>query len=378
MGARRRDGYYYDDEYDYDDRRSGRRGPPRRPDYPSHRRRPPARPPPRRAPPPRGYDGRPTRAPGYGGYDRPPARPSDDRERLTRPRPSDPMWDEPEPGKGEGESGEERGDTVEEKGWSKESLAMMAGILYMLMAIYLFFMFFWRDGGRELLMVEFAIVLIVLSVLAIFLSLSHDLRFMPAKVPVHWTNFTAGAITMVMVIVLIKVFKDFSSGPYDIWDDINIVVTVGLGASATYLLLHSMFFERKEPFVQDRVPTAFLSGFAWAGLGGFFYLLFMDEPFDRLGPAPEIFYMGIVLVIIASLAVFFNLLDDTYFAPTWATKKHMNFVSGILLGVILFLVLITALMFNSAPFEVWDTVRVSSVTGIAAFATATGVFSMGL
>lgn len=266
----------------------------------------------------------------------------------------------------------------EKPGMSKETNAMVAGVLYMLMAIYLFFMFFWRDEGREFVMFQFALVLIIISAIAIFLSLSHDLKFIPAKVSVYWMNFVSGILTMIVIVVMVKMFKDFSTGKYDFWDDVNVVVSVALGTIATYLLFNSMWYERKEPFVQDRVPISYLSGFAWAGLGGFFYFFFLDEPFTRYQDAIEVFYIGIALVIIAGLAVFFNLLDNTYFSPKWATKKHMNFVSGMMFGIILFIVLITALMYNAEPYEIWDTIRVMIATGIGAFAMATGVFSMGM
>jgi hypothetical protein len=326
----------------------------------------------------RGYPDRPasrnrTEAPAY-----------DDRGRggrRKRPRPSDPVWSE---GKAEEDRKAYIDKAREEKekeggeGISQDAKAMIAGSLYIFMGIYLFFMFIWRDEGREPIMLQFAIALIVISVFAVFLALAHDLKFMPAKVSIYWTNFISGMLVMIVIIVLIKIFKDYSTGKYDLWDDLNIIVSVALGTGATYLLLHSMFFEKKEDFVQDRVPISFLSGFAWAGLGGFFYYFFFDEPFTRYEDAQTIFWISILMVVIASMAVFFNLLDNTYFAPRWATKRHMFFLSGILFGIIVAIVLVTALMFNEDPYEIWDTIRVCVVAGIGGFSMASGVFSMGM
>jgi len=255
---------------------------------------------------------------------------------------------------------------------------MVAGLLYVVMGLYLFFMFIWRDGGREIIMLKFAVSLMIISSVAVFLSLSHDLTIMPRKVSVYWTNFTAGILTMIMVVVLIKIFKDFSTGKYDLFDVLNIIISVALGTGATYLLFHSMFYEKKEPFVQDRVPMSFLSGFGWTGLGGFFFYFFIEEPFTRYTDARAIFWIAIFMVIIACLAVFFNLLDNTYFAPGWATKRHMFLLSGVLLGVIIAIVLVTVLMFSAEPYEIWDTLRVCVAGGIGAFAMASAVFSMGM
>jgi hypothetical protein len=292
----------------------------------------------------------------------------------ARPRPSDPVWDRAE----EEEYVPEPKKEPEEPKVSKDTYAMVAGLLYVIMGIYLFFMFIWRDGGREMIMLEFAITLIIISSVAVFLSLSHDLTFMPSKVSVYWTNFVAGVLTMIVAAIFIKIFKDFSSGKYDFFDDLNIIISVALGTGATYLLFHSMFYERKEPFVQDRVPISFLSGFAWAGLGGFFFYFFMEEPFTRYADAQTIFWIAMLMVIIACMAVFFNLLDNTYFAPSWATKRHMFLLSGVLLGVIIAIVLVTVLMFSADPYEIWDTLRVCVAGGIGAFAMASAVFSMGM
>jgi hypothetical protein len=224
-------------------------------------------------------------------------------------------------------------------------------------------------------MVQFSITTVILAFVIIFLHLSHDLKFMPQKTPANGTNSVAGILTMVLIIIVIEIFKNYSTGKYDMLDGISVIIATLIAATALYLILHSLLYEKKEPGVHDKVPIAFQSGFAFAGMGAFFYFFFLTDPFSR----PEaVFYLGILMCVLGGLAVFFNQLDNTYFAPKWATKKHMNLVSGMILCVILFLILIVALTMNSEPYEIWDTLRIVIVASVSGFGTYAGMFATAL
>lgn len=90
----------------------------------------------------------------------------------------------------------------------------------------------------------------------------------------------------------------------------------------------------------DKSKLALISGIGFVALAIFFYF-FVIRVWDTTQ-----FILSVIGLIVAALVALFYLLDDLTIRPKNMTERGAHFLSGIFLGVLVLLIIITAMVFQ--------------------------------
>lgn len=90
----------------------------------------------------------------------------------------------------------------------------------------------------------------------------------------------------------------------------------------------------------DRSKLALVSGIGFVGLGIFLYFFVI-----QYGDMTQI-VLSIVGIVVASLVALFYLLDDLTIRPRRMTERGAHFLAGIFLGVLVLLIIVTAMLYQ--------------------------------
>ncbi|MFQ5909864.1 MAG: hypothetical protein ACE5IJ_03985 [Thermoplasmata archaeon] len=90
----------------------------------------------------------------------------------------------------------------------------------------------------------------------------------------------------------------------------------------------------------DKSKLALLSGIGFVGLGMFFYF-FVIEAWDTMR-----FILSLMALIVSALVALFYMLDDLRIRPGSMTERGAHFLAGIFLGVLVVLIVATAMVFK--------------------------------
>jgi ABC-type transport system involved in cytochrome c biogenesis permease subunit len=123
----------------------------------------------------------------------------------------------------------------------KSTLALLSGVGFMAILVFLYFMI---DAERPGDVWGMCIVAIILSGLMTLFYLFDDLRIKPAFITRRNSNFVAGMLWLLVMVIIVIGFSSFTAPPtYQIWDGFRIFILALLSAFSVFLLLYSMFTE---------------------------------------------------------------------------------------------------------------------------------------
>ncbi|MFQ6128818.1 MAG: hypothetical protein ACE5QW_07960 [Thermoplasmata archaeon] len=95
----------------------------------------------------------------------------------------------------------------------------------------------------------------------------------------------------------------------------------------------------------DKSKLALLSGIGFVGLAIFFYF-FVIVVWDLAQ-----FFLSIGALIVSALVALFYLLDDLMIRPRSMTERGAHFLTGIFLGILVLLIIVTAMVFREDIFK---------------------------
>ena len=127
----------------------------------------------------------------------------------------------------------------------KSTLALLSGIGFMGIVVFLYFMY---EANRPLDVWIMCIVALLLSAVMTVFYLQDDLRRKPAWASRRSSNFIAGMLWLLVMVIIVIGFSSFTTPPtHQLWDGFRIFIITLLSAFSVFLLLYSMFTEDLYP-----------------------------------------------------------------------------------------------------------------------------------
>ncbi len=134
--------------------------------------------------------------------------------------------------------------------FSKSTLTFLSGVGFM--GLLVFFIFFMPSRPMEVWLASIIGVMVAAASSLFFLI--DELKFKPNFITTRNSNLLAGMLFLLMLIVLLWGFKEFTVTPYEWWDGMRIFILTLLSSLSTFLFLFSGIREGGPDQTNDLAP----------------------------------------------------------------------------------------------------------------------------